>query len=282
MAEGMIFDIEEFAVHDGPGIRTTVFLKGCPLRCNWCHNPEGISFRKQLMVSTASCIKCGNCSKICNNKDGCIACGNCIEACPLRLRRICGTVIEASELAGQLLKEKEFLIKNHGGITFSGGEPLAQPKFLSEVLDLLQGMHKAIETSGYAPYEIFKSIVDKVDLVMMDIKHTDSETHRRVTGVNNEPILKNLEYLCSSNKKFIIRIPLIPGINDSESNIRGTAKLLMDTQGLERVELLPYHKTAGAKYEMIGKIYSPVFDTEKKPEIHRKIFDEFGIRSIVL
>ena len=280
--KGMIFDIKEFAIFDGPGIRITVFLKGCPLQCVWCHNPEGISFKKELMISRASCINCGKCKEVCDRPDNCILCGKCIEVCPLNLRRICGTEIEVVELASQLLEEKEFYLKNGGGVTFSGGEPFAQSEFLFAVLDKLKDIPTAIETSGYASQEIFKAVVSKVDLIFFDVKHTDPEIHKRVTGVDNGLILKNLDYLCREGKKFIIRIPLIPGINDDERNIKKTACLLTGAEGLEKVELLPYNKAAGAKYPMLGREYNPGFDVNKDPMVHKDIFDKFGIRSVVL
>lgn len=281
MTKGLIFEIEEFAVHDGPGIRKTVFFKGCPLRCNWCHNPEGMSFKKEVMVSKGACTNCRRCIDVCKDEK-CSGCGKCINVCPLHLRKICGTEYEAKTLAKELLKGKEVLEKNNGGITISGGEPMAQPEFLMELIEELKPMHVAIETSGYAPEEIFKKVINAVDLVLMDIKHTDPIIHKQVTGVDNALILKNLEYLCSSGKKFYIRIPLIPGINDTRENMEKTAELLKDAKGLERVEILPYHKTAGAKYSMVGKEYKPVFDVERIPNVYLEPFRKFNLRSEVL
>ncbi|AYO31331.1 glycyl-radical enzyme activating protein [Biomaibacter acetigenes] len=281
MTKGMIFDIEEFAVHDGPGIRKTVFFKGCPLKCNWCHNPEGMSFKKELMVSKGSCIHCGRCIDICKHEK-CIACGACINVCPLHIRKICGIEYEAKDLARELLKGKEILEKSNGGITISGGEPLAQPEFLLELIKELKPIHVAIETSGYAPEEVFKKVADVVDLVLMDIKSTDPKIHKEVTGVDNTLILKNLNYLCSTSKKFYIRIPLIPGITDTKENMEKIAALLKDAKSLERVELLPYNKMAGAKYSMLGKEYKPIFDVEQKPRVYLNPFKKYSIRSVVL
>jgi pyruvate formate lyase activating enzyme len=281
MAKGLIFEIEEFAVHDGPGIRKTVFLKGCPLKCNWCHNPEGISFKKEVMTSKGSCTNCGKCIDVCR-EEKCIGCGACINVCPLHLRKICGTEYEAKDLAKELLKAKEIIEKNNGGITISGGEPMAQPEFLLELIKELKPIHVAIETSGYASEEIFKKVIASVNLVLMDIKHIDPQIHKQVTGVDNTLILKNLKYLCNSGVKFYIRIPLIPGINDTRENMENTAVLLKDSKGLERVELLPYHKTAGAKYSMIGKEYKPIFDIEQKPKAYLEPFKKYNLRSEVL
>lgn len=296
MSKGIIFEIEEFAVHDGPGIRKTVFLKGCPLRCNWCHNPEGISFKPELVIRTGSCSHCGRCAEACGyavpgagsnefppyRKEGCASCGACIKACPLRLRAICGTEWESESLARELLRGKEILERSHGGITFSGGEPMAQPEFLMELADRLKPLHLAVETSGYAPEEAFRAIAGKMDLVMMDIKHTDPEVHRNLTGADNRLILKNLLWLCGSGKPFIIRIPLIPGINDTAENLELTAELLKDAKCLKRVELLPYHKTAGAKYAMIGQAYRPAFDVNRTPEVSLEPFLQYGIQVVVL
>ena len=281
MARGVIFDIQEFTVHDGPGIRKTVFFKGCPLHCMWCHNPEGISFKKELMVSKASCIHCGRCAGRCAGAV-CSACGNCVDACPLRLRRICGVEIEAKELAKELLRGREILEESGGGITVTGGEPLAQHKFLLELLRELRPVNTAVETSGYAEADIFKEVLENADLILFDIKHTDSDVHKKATGVDNGRILKNLDYLCGSGKRFYARIPLIPGINDTKENLERIAVLLQGASGLERVELLPYHKSAGVKYAMLGKEYRPAFDVEKAPRIYTNLFEKYGIRSVVL
>ena len=279
--KGTIFNIEEFAVHDGPGIRKLVFFKGCPLHCSWCHNPEGISFQKELMVSYAACTHCGNCSNICQH-DNCVACGACIAVCPLRLRKIVGQDIEAKDLAKILLKGKEVLVKSGGGITISGGEPLAQPAFLFDLIKQLKPVHIAVETSGHAKSHVFRQMVSEVDLVLMDVKHTASETHKKFTGVGNEQILKNLDYLCGAETDFYIRIPLIPGVNDTRENMQKTASLLKGAKRLVTVELLPYHKTAGAKYSMVNKIFYPGFDTSRQVNIYTRGFEKNNINVIVL
>lgn len=276
---GTVFDIKQLAVFDGPGIRTTVFLKGCPLRCAWCHNPEGLSTQKQLMVSIGSCTGCGECMRICPSKGNCTACGECILACPLHLRKICGVIYTDEGLAEKLLREKNILQKNGGGITFSGGEPTAQPKFLFSVLGKLRGMHRAIETCGYCAPDIFREILTELDYVMMDLKLIDPAEHKKWTGRDNRLILHNLETLKSSGLPFTIRIPVIPGVNDSEQNFEETAKLLAGTPFLERVELLPYHKTAGAKYVMIGERYQPAFQEDKIPDMNTEIFGRYGIEA---
>lgn len=282
MIKGTIFDIKQLAVFDGPGIRTTVFLKGCPLRCAWCHNPEGLSTQKQLMVSLGSCTACGACKKVCRNPEQCIACGECILACPLHLRKICGVTYTDEELARKLLKEKDILLRGGGGITFSGGEPTTQPQFLLSVLQKLRGMHRAIETCGYCAPEIFQEILAELDYVIMDLKLIDPKEHKKWTGRDNQIILHNLESVKKSGLPFTIRIPVIPGINDSKKNFEDTAKLLSGASYLDRVELLPYHKTAGAKYEMVGMQYQPGFQEDEKPDMDTAVFDKYGIRAKIM
>lgn len=281
MRTGIIFDIKEFAVFDGPGMRQTVFFKGCPLRCNWCHNPEGLEAKPQLMVSTASCLHCGKCAEVCTHKDGCIACGACVPVCPLRLRRIAGERLTSQELADRIRRDSGYYAKYGGGVTFSGGEPLMQADFLIEVLQELSDVHRAIETSGFCAGEKFREAAN-LDYVMMDIKLFDGEAHRRYTGVDNRQILENARFLCEGDTPFVIRIPVIPGVNDSEENFRSTARFLAGAPALEKVELLPYHRTAGAKYKMVGRAYRPMFDVEQKVWISQQIFEEYGIRSEVL
>ncbi len=277
MPGGIIFDIKQFAVFDGPGIRTTVFLKGCPLRCEWCHNPEGLSFFPQLMVSKSACIHCGRCQSACTNPSECTACGWCVRFCPLGLRKISGKWIEAADLAAKLLKDRDYLEQQGGGVTFSGGEPTSQGEFLLECIHLLRPMHTAIETSGFCKPDLFREIIGSLDYVIMDIKHTDDAIHRRYTKVSNKKILYNLEQLKKSGKPFRIRIPVIPGVNDSEDNFRNTARMLTDAENLDFVELLPYHQTAGAKYEMVGSVYQPSFRTDAIPNLNTSIFAEYGI-----
>jgi pyruvate formate lyase activating enzyme len=281
MSKGTIFNIEEFAVHDGPGIRKLVFFKGCPLHCTWCHNPEGISFKKELMVSRSACIQCGKCTDSCTNTL-CVSCGKCVSVCPLGLRKIVGQEIEATDLAEILFKGKEVLTGSGGGITISGGEPLAQPAFLFELIRQLKPMNIAVETSGYASEPVFRKMVSEVDMVLMDIKHTNPEIHKKYTGVDNLQILKNLQFLSGSDTGFYIRIPLIPGVNDTQENMERTAQLLKGAKNLKRVELLPYHQTAGAKYPMVNRVFNPCFDTSKQVNIYTQAFEVNNINVIVL
>lgn len=274
---GTIFDIKELAVFDGPGIRTTVFLKGCPLKCMWCHNPEGLSFKPQIMRSPNGCIHCGNCSELLKNPEPYLEDPNelnrVIRGCPKNLVRLCGKRVTAKELVKRLRRDEDYLKAMGGGVTFSGGEPLGQPEFLLECLGALKGIHTCIETSGYAPPEIFKKAVDLLDYIMMDLKVIDEDRHIHYTGRSNRMIIKNLEYLKFSGKPFRIRIPVIPGVNDTEENFRETAKLLKGAKSLDFVELLPYHQTAGAKYPMVGLSYRPEFQEDQIPQMRTDIFE---------
>ena len=216
MVSGVIFAVEEFAVHDGPGIRKTVFFKGCPLRCNWCHNPEGLSFAPELWVNSSLCQACGRCHAVCvtagsYDRSSCTGCGNCLLVCPLRLRRICGRTVDAEALATELLIGNDLLAASGGGYTLSGGEPLAQPDFAAELIERLRPSHIALETSGFAPSAVFSRVCSLVDLVMIDIKQVDPVVHRAMTGVENRQILANLRDLIETGRPFIARIPLIPG-----------------------------------------------------------------------
>ena len=245
---GIIFDIKEFAVHDGSGMRTTVFFKGCPLRCKWCHNPEGLSSKTQLMVRENSCKHCGLCLKPCNHEE-CKPFKRCIHICPDNLIKIVGEKISSKDLADRLLKNKDILLK--GGITFSGGEPLMQADFLLETIDCLNDINIAIETSGYVDSKTFEKVINKVNYVYMDIKLADDDLHKKYTGVSNKLILQNLEILKQSNIPCTIRTPLIPNITDTKENIDAIKKLI----GNLNYELLPYNEFASIKYNSLGIKY---------------------------
>lgn len=282
MKTGYIFDIKEFSIFDGPGIRQTVFFKGCPLRCNWCHNPEGLSTQPQIMISPNACKHCGKCTDICEHNDNCIVCGKCVEYCPENARRIVGTKYTSDKLIEKINKDAAYYAKCGGGVTFSGGEPLLQYDFLFEVLEKLENIHKTIETSAYVDEKVFNKALNLFDYIIMDIKLMDDDAHQKYTGVSNKKILNNARALMKSNKPFVIRVPLIPGVNDTKDNIEAFAKFVCENNKSTFIELLPYHKTAGAKYEMVGLEYKPIFDVNKKVEFHEDIFKKYGLEYKIL
>ena len=280
MSAGIIFDIKEFAVFDGPGIRTSVFFKGCSMRCRWCHNPEGFSFEPQIMINSKNCVHCGRCKEVCPCQDksspfppkDCNNCFRCISVCPQGIRRLCGVEYTAENLAKKLLRDSSYLKKTNGGYTMSGGEPTGQGEFLLELLERLRGNHRAMETSGFCSSHLFSAILKELELVIMDIKLTDRKKHLDYIGVDNTSILENLELLKISGKPHIIRIPCIPGVNDNDGNFETIADLLHDDKNLIKVELLPYHKTAGAKYCMLNIEYQPGFNVEQAPSFNTSTF----------
>lgn len=249
MQKGTVFDIKEMAVHDGPGIRTTVFFKGCPLKCIWCHNPEGLKAEPQLMYKEQRCIKCDACKTDCSHSE-CKPFGRCIHMCPCNCLSVSGKTYTTAEIIEILSEYKKTMGDTFGGVTFSGGEPLFQPDFLYDLIVNAReiGIHTCIETSGFASEEIFKKIVDALDFVIMDIKLIDDALHKKYTGVSNKQILKNFEYLKSSGKPYIVRTPLIPKITDTPENLMAIKKIIGDSSW----EQLPYNSVAGAKYKMLG------------------------------
>lgn len=244
---GTIFDIKEMAVHDGPGIRTTVFFKGCPLRCRWCHNPEGLTREPQVMFKQTRCRHCNACRVTCDHEE-CRALGRCLYRCPEGCMEVVGRQTEATALAEELLPGAQTLGQSFGGFTFSGGEPLLQTDFLVELADSLRPYHLCLQTCGYANADTFARAVEAVDLVLLDIKLADAEQHIRYTGVDNAPILRNYHYLKKTGKPHLIRTPLIPGITDTRENLEAIASLI----GESPWERLDYNPLAGAKYPMLG------------------------------
>lgn len=281
--KGCIFSIEEFSTFDGPGVRITVFLKGCPLQCMWCHNPEGQAFDIQWVRSPNGCLGCGACLE-----EGRKACGvpsltaESVIVCPRHLVRAAGEDVTAEELVARLQKNLTMVNAVGGGVTFSGGEPLAQPAFLKECLRQLCGKtHRALQTSGYATPQLFADILPHCDFLLYDLKLMDSERHRTYTGVDNVNILENYRTLVKSGTPFITRIPLIPTVNDTAENITATAEFMAGL-GVDRIELLPYNRAAGAKYALLSQAYSPTFDGSLPPNPRREIFEHYGIGVTIL
>lgn len=279
---GCVFSIEEFSVYDGPGIRTSVFLKGCPLKCSWCHNPEGQKREPQIVRSPNGCLGCKACENSAKHINGeFIFTEKSIAACPRNLLRVCGEEFESEELCQKLLKN-ERILKNGGGVTFSGGEPFVQSGFMFECLELLKGrLHTAIQTSGYTSQETFKKALSLADYFLFDLKLADDNLHKRYTGVSNELIHKNFRTLAKSGRDFVVRIPLIPGVTDTKENISALARLMTEN-GIFYAELMPYNKMAGGKYKMVQREYRPDFDETADVNIRKEIFSEYGIEIKVL
>jgi pyruvate formate lyase activating enzyme len=269
-AEGIVFDVRRFSVHDGPGIRSTVFLKGCPLSCWWCHNPESQRSQPQVFYRPARCIQCGRCVEACPQgaiaepQDGgesdpalCIQCGQCARVCPAEARELAGRRVTAKGLLAELERDVAFYDESGGGVTFSGGEPLQQARFLEELLPLCKAhdLHVALDTSGCAAWPVIDRLRPYVDLFLYDIKLMDAEKHLRYTGVSNQLILDNLLRLSESGARIFLRVPVVPGINDDPANLDEIGRLAASLPGVERVDLLPYHQAAAVKYANLGVEY---------------------------
>ena len=264
---GMIFDIKRFAIHDGPGIRTTVFFKGCPLSCPWCHNPEGIRADRQLSLRVDRCTACGACVSACEqgaisigkrrsvtDLARCVACGQCVEVCPNAAREIVGRRVSVEQVMTEIEKDVIFYDESGGGATFSGGEPLAQPEFLRALLAACKGsdIHTAVDTTCHAPWELIESLCGTVDLFLCDVKHMDGAAHERFTGVGNELILENVRRLADLGKSIVIRVPIIPGVNDDEANVAATGGFVSSMNGVRMVDLLPYNEAGRHKLLRLG------------------------------
>ena len=267
---GVIFAIKRYALHDGPDLRVTVFLKGCPLSCLWCHNPEGIAATPGMLTVPGKCVGCGECVKvcvqgalssgpdgICRNQEACTACGVCAEVCPALAHEAVGRKWTVPEVMAEIEKETPFFAGSQGGVTFSGGEPLAQPDFLEALLMACKSLdlHRAVDTSGLASAETVSRVARHTDLFLFDIKHMDPAAHRRLTGVDNALILSNLRLLTQCGAQVALRLPLIPGMNDDEANIRSTGLLAASLPGIRSIDVLPYHASARGKYAKLGLPY---------------------------
>lgn len=276
--KGKIFDIQKFCINDGPGIRTTVFLKGCPLKCAWCHNPESQSGNPQLAYDAGKCLGCGRCAAVCPHgchsfsngvhsfdRSKCAGCGKCIDAsCPAL--SFYGSVADSDEIIADVLKDKVFYETSGGGITISGGEPLAQPDFCVDLLKKAkeQGLHTCIETSGFASAETIEKTLPLVDIYLFDCKETDPENHKKYIGQDNAVILKNLRMISQSGGKIILRCPIIPGVNDRAEHFSGIAKLAEELDGVSEIQIEPYHSLGKGKYSALGMEYS--LESEPVPD----------------
>jgi len=300
MNQPFIFDIKRYAINDGPGIRIVIFLKGCNLNCAWCHNPESISSETERMYAPAKCIQCGTCVMACSEKaitltsEGiitddvlCKMCGKCADVCPTKAIEISGHPMSVTEIMNEIEKERVFFDQSGGGVTFSGGEPLLQSKFLIELLDECskRGIHTAVDTAGLANTEIILDVAKRTDLFLYDLKMMDSERHRKWVGVPNEKILENLKAVAATGVKIIIRIPLIGGVNDDAENIKATARFVAELSGEKKsVNLLPYHKIAQTKYQKLGRPDDFQLLEEPTKEAQQQaiaIFEKYGIQASI-
>jgi len=293
---GLIFDIRRFSIHDGPGIRTTVFFKGCPLSCWWCHNPESQSGGVELWWRENRCIHCGECLEACPNgaiswrgaetvtdEARCELCGDCVAACPAEARQIVGQRMTVAAVMAEIEKDLPFYDESSGGVTFSGGEPLVQRGFLQALLKAckLKELHTTLDTCGFAAWEALNSVRTDVDLFLYDLKVMDDQAHRKYTGVSNRLILQNLQRLAELGHRLVLRVPLIPGINDSTESLRQLGEFASSLPGEPPVELLPYHHTALGKYERLQVEYRlPDVRTPAPEELDRaaNILKGYGLQ----
>ena len=283
--KGLIFDIRKYSIHDGPGVRTTVFFKGCPLACRWCCNPESQGARPELVWVRERCLGCNLCLAACPrdalqtgaggakeiDRQRCDGCGRCAEGCPGDALNLIGRWATAEEILAEVTRDALYFEASGGGLTLSGGEPLAQADFAAELLRRYKheekGGHTAVETCGFVEWPVFARLLDDVDLFLYDLKHMDSAEHLRWTGRDNRLILDNARRLARAGPALTIRLPLIPGINDTRTNLEATADFALSLPGVNRVDLLPYHRLGEPKYRRLGIAYAlegePSFGPER-------------------
>ncbi len=278
-ASGTVFDIQRFSLHDGPGIRTIVFLKGCPLSCKWCSNPESQNMKPVIMYKKNECLHCGRCINACSRKaisfenktfidrSICTGCGECANACPAGALVVKGKTMTVQQLIRELKKDATTYRRSGGGITLSGGEPLVQYEFAAELLRACkaQGWDTAIETTGAGITEAVEKVIPYVDTVLLDIKHLDTEKHKKFTGIGNEQILKNAARI-SQISSTVVRVPVIPGFNYSEEEIRAITEFAKMLRGVRTIHLLPYHTFGENKYDLLGRDYALADIKPLKPE----------------
>jgi len=270
LIKGMVFDIKKFSIHDGPGIRTTVFFKGCPLRCWWCHNPESQALEPELVFRANRCIRCEACLSVCaqgaiswdgdvvsTDMEECVLCGACVEVCYAEAREIVGREMAVVQVMAEIERDVAFYDESGGGVTFSGGEPLLQRDFLLALLRACrkEEIHTAVDTCGFSPWETLDSIREYVDLFLYDLKLMDDARHRKFTGVSNKLILGNLQALAQRGHNIVLRVPIIPGVNDDDGDISQIGAFAAAWPRLNRVDILPYHHAGVDKYNRLHRVY---------------------------
>lgn len=296
--KGIVFNIQKFSLHDGPGIRTVVFLKGCPLQCKWCSNPESQQFTRQILWDDKLCVRCGNCAQNCEQQaikvtedrvtidsDVCINCLVCAGTCPNRALKVEGEEKTVEDVLRIVMQDVDFYEESGGGITISGGEALSQPEFTKALLaaSKVKGLHTAIETTSYAKKEVYLDVTEQVDLMLCDLKHWDSQKHKEGTGVGNEAILENIKAAAERGRNILLRLPVIPGFNDSPEDAKGFVQRMREL-GLHRIQLLPFHQFGENKYHSLGKVYSYENVAALHPEDltdYKRIFEEEGMEVIL-
>ena len=291
---GYVFDIQHFSLKDGPGIRTTVFVKGCPLNCVWCHNPESKRNKQELSFDKMKCIDCGYCASVCSDgailspgeidRTKCSLCGECVNNCVGALE-ILGKEVDTEEIISEILRDKAFYDNSGGGLTISGGEPLYCVEFTKNLLKSAkeQSIHTAVETSGFADFEDFELILPYVDLFLFDVKETNSALHKEYTGVDNRLILENLHKLNENKASIVLRCPIIPGYNDREEHFKAIAELSEELDGVLRIELMPYHSLGKSKARLIGREYSIESAAPTKEQIQNwiKAISDFTSKKVI-
>ena len=270
-SQGLIFDIQRYSVHDGPGIRTLVFLKGCPLRCLWCSNPESQKASPELAFRRTLCIGCGVCVDVCSlraiqlkdtsieiDRSKCNLCGECVKVCSPEALSVVGRWVTVEQVLAEIERDLIFYEVSQGGITVSGGEPLAQPHFVEALLKAgkAKGMTTAIETAGYAPWSSMERVIRYADLVLYDLKHIDPVVHRQLIGVSNRPILENARRIANLGVPLTVRCPVVPGFNDEPHDMDKLFRFVANLPGVKQVDLLPYHRLGESKYAMLGRDYA--------------------------
>lgn len=270
MQRGLVFNIQKYSVNDGPGIRTTVFLKGCPLSCAWCHNPESIARQREIVVVENRCATCGECRKACpfaaslgggavlpTRNEPCTLCGECVEACPTGARQMVGRELSVAELLAEIRKDRMFYEESGGGVTFSGGEPLVQAHFVLAMLEACQaeGIRTAVDTCGFGCTHDLLAFARAADLLLYDLKFIDEARHRQHCGATNKPILQNLRALAGTPVPVWIRVPIIPGLNDDTANLTAIAELVRTVPNVRQVNLLPFHNSGLPKHGRLGHEY---------------------------